>query len=170
MSMLPDKSALTPEEIEQLQQYLFFIIDGETYGIGIRYVKDIIQIPQQPITPVPFLTDYIRGVINLRGSIVPVIDVRMRFGRSEQEYHERTCVIVVELEDAAVGMVVDSVREVLTLPPESLSRPLKSAGMSENRYVTAIASLDEGKDIVLLLDISRLFYDREMGTDSVGTL
>lgn len=152
---------------EMLEQYLTFATDGEEYGIEIRYVKDIIQIPEQPITPMPFLADYIRGIINLRGTIVPVVDIRMRFSRPPHEYNERTCIIVVELDEIQIGMIVDAVREVLTIPAGSLAKPPQMSRAGENKYVNSIASLNDDQEIVLLVDIHKLFYDGEILPDAV---
>jgi purine-binding chemotaxis protein CheW len=151
-----------------LEQYLTFIIGGEEYGVAIRYVKDINPIQSKDITPVPFLADYIKGIINQRGTIVPVIDVCLRFGRPPESYHERTCVIVVELDDISIGMVVDSVKEVLTIPAERMTKPPRMSAMSENKYVKNIASLGEGQGVALLLDIHKLFYDGELLPDVVS--
>ncbi|MDP4095008.1 MAG: chemotaxis protein CheW, partial [Bacillota bacterium] len=90
-------NAFDQEEDTQKDKYLTFVVGSETYGIEIRHVTEIIGI--QPITEVPELPEYIRGIINLRGKIIPVMDVRMRFKKSFKEYNDRTCVIVVDIED-----------------------------------------------------------------------
>ncbi len=158
-------TALTIQD-ESLEQYLTFVSGGAEYGVDIKHVIDINPIQATSITPVPGLSAYIKGIINQRGTIVPVIDVNMRFGKPPEEYHERTCVIVVELDDISIGMVIDAVKEVLTVPVNSLTKPPHMGAMSENKYVSSIASLGEGQGVVLLLDIHKLFYDGELLPDS----
>ncbi len=150
-----------------LEQYLTFSCGGNELGIDISFVKDIIPIPAQAITPVPWLPDFIKGIINQRGTIVPVIDVNMRFGRAPEPYHERTCVIVVSVDEVSIGMIVDSVREVLTISAEALAKPPRMGAMNENKYVSSIAELG-GESVVLLLDIHKLVYDGELPTDSAN--
>jgi purine-binding chemotaxis protein CheW len=154
-------SAITMQD-ESLEQYLTFTSGGVEYGVDIRHVKDINPIQAQTIAPVPWLSNYIKGIINQRGTIVPVIDVNLRFGKPAEDYHERTCVIVVELDDISIGMVIDAVKEVLTIPVSSLTKPPSMGAMSENKYVSSIASLGKDMGVVLLLDIHKLFYDGEL--------
>ena len=140
-------------------EHLTFTISGEDYGLEINYIKDIIQM--QEITRVPGVAPYIIGITNLRGSIVPVVDVRIRFGKEPQAYHERTCIVVIELDEMQIGMVVDAVQEVIHIPDSVVTQPPKMSAASENRYVRSIGNLDE-KKIILLLDIQRLFYDGDV--------
>ncbi|NLM79860.1 MAG: purine-binding chemotaxis protein CheW, partial [Clostridiales bacterium] len=95
-------------------RYLTFSLDSECYGIEIKYVTEIIGI--QPITEVPEMPEYIKGIINLRGRIIPVMDVRLRFKKPFREYDERTCIIVIEIRDIVLGLIIDRVSEVLTIP------------------------------------------------------
>lgn len=95
-------------------KYLTFFIDNEKYGIDICYVLEIISVPA--ISWIPHTPDSLKGIINLRGSIIPVIDVRIRFKKEEVEYNEFTCIIVIQYEDYTVGLIVDDVDEVLLIP------------------------------------------------------
>ena len=143
-----------------LDKYLTFSSSGDEYGLKIGNVKDIIPLPSQAITPVPGTMGYTKGIINLRGTIIPTIDIRLRFNREEGNYNERTCIIVVEVDDMLVGMIVDEVREVRTIPEEILARPPHLGSAGENHYVSEIATVDdEGKKVVFLLDIKKLFCE-----------
>lgn len=151
-------SSIILEEDTQKGRYLTFSLGADSYGIEIRYVTEIIKI--QPITEIPELPDYIRGVINLRGRIIPVVDVRMRFRKEPKEYNDRTCVIVVDVFNVLVGLIVDSVAEVLTIPDEDLVEPPMHTG--SNRYIKMIGKT--GNEVKLLLDCEKLLTDEELET------
>lgn len=111
---------------ESLNKYLIFSVGEESYGIRITYITEVIEIEE--ITKVPDLPGYVKGIINLRGKIIPVTDVRLRFGKEEKEYDERTCIIVVDIDGVSFGLIVDGVREVVSMsaaeiaPPPSMGR------------------------------------------------
>lgn len=88
-------------------RYLIFTLDKETYGVEIKYVTEIIGI--QTITEIPELPEYVKGIINLRGKIIPVMDVRLRFKKEPKEYNDRTCIIVLDIRDLTIGLIVDRV-------------------------------------------------------------
>ncbi|MFA7502823.1 MAG: chemotaxis protein CheW, partial [Anaerovoracaceae bacterium] len=94
-------------------RYLTFYMDEELYGMDIQHIIEIIGV--QPITVVPEMPEYIRGITNLRGKIIPVMDARLRFKLEERDYDDRTCIIVLETGDVSMGMIVDAVSEVLEL-------------------------------------------------------
>lgn len=144
------------EEDTQKDKYLIFKVDEESYGIGVEVVIEIIGI--QPITQVPELPQYIRGIINLRGKIIPVMDIRMRFKRDIKEYNDRTCVVVIEVKDMSVGLIVDSVSDVLNIPEEEIVAP-PEIQKKNNKYVRAIGKVGTG--MVLLLDCNRLLKDED---------
>ena len=112
------------EEDTLKDKYLIFYVAEEAFAIEIRYVMEIIGL--QPMTSVPELPDYIRGIINLRGTIVPIMDVRLRFKKPFLEYTDRTCVIIVEMNEISMGLVVDRVAEVMTIPEDEIVDPRKS--------------------------------------------
>ena len=153
---IQDKELLEREEDTLKGKYLTFSLGSEYFGIEIKHVIEIIGL--QPITPVPELPDYIKGIINLRGRIIPVMDVRIRFKKPPMEYDDRTCIIVVEVKDISVGLIVDSVSEVLTLPEEDIVPPPELA-KTGNRYIKAIGKV--GDNIKLLLDCDKLLNDDE---------
>lgn len=137
-------------------EVLTFSIDDAIYGIEIKYVKDIIAIEQ--ITIVPKIPSHIKGVINIRGKVVPVISVRKRFGMEEIPYDDRTCIIVLEFYDGnQVGIIVDRVQEVITIRSGDISKTPDSKNVNANRYIKSIINIDSG--IKLLIDCDKLIND-----------
>ena len=118
-------------------EVLFFNIDNSVYGVEIEFVNEIIGIEQ--ITVVPKIPDYIKGVINIRGKVVPVISIRKRFGMEEIPYDDRTCIIVLEFENGTqVGVIVDRVQEVVMVEKSSISKVPDSKNVNANRYIKNI--------------------------------
>ncbi|MBW4841228.1 MAG: chemotaxis protein CheW [Paenibacillaceae bacterium] len=142
-------------------KYLTFLVEREQYGIEIKYVTEIIGI--QPITAVPQMPEYIRGIINLRGTVIPVMDVRIRFGMPPRSYSDRTCVIVVELEDMPIGLIVDSVAEVMSIPAGDIVPPPELRD-GENRFVAGVGK--SGGAMLLLLDCNRFINERHITADT----
>lgn len=140
------------EEDTQKDKFLTFSLGSEVYGLDIRYVTEIIGI--QEITQVPELPEYIRGIINLRGKIIPLMDVRLRFKKPAKPYNDRTCVVVVDMKDVSVGLIVDAVSEVITIVEEDIVAPPDMSGGPSNRYIKGIGKV--GSDVKLLLDTSKL--------------
>ncbi|MDF2592115.1 MAG: cheW4 [Clostridia bacterium] len=149
---------LFEEEDTQKGKYLTFNIGTEFYGIEIKYVTEIIGI--QVITEVPELPEHIRGIINLRGKIIPVMDVRLRFKKPFREYNDRTCVIVVDIKDISVGLIVDSVSEVLNIPEQDIVEPPQINKGFNNRYIKKIGKV--GSDVKLLLNCEKLLTEDEI--------
>lgn len=145
------------EDIEEqaLTQHMFmtFQCGKESFGIEIKYVEEIIQ--YQSITTIPEVDDYIKGLINLRGKIIPVIDMRMRFGLEPLPYTDRTCIIVINVNNIVIGLIIESIAMVVTiddadiLPPPSLSH-----GKEQDKYVYGIGKT--GDKVKLLLDPEKL--------------
>ena len=109
------------EEDTQKDMYMTFKSGNEYFAIGIQCVNEIIGF--QTITEVPETEDYIKGLINLRGKIIPVIDVRLRFKQEPVEYTDRTCIIVIEVKSTVVGLIVEKIADVVTIPQESITPP-----------------------------------------------
>lgn len=149
---------LNVEEDTQKGKYLTFSLDREMYAIEIKYVTEIIGI--QPITEVPDIPSYVKGIINLRGKIIPVMDVRLRFKKQPVSYNDRTCVIVVEMQDISVGLIVDNVSEVLYIPDENIVLPPNMSRAPENQYLKAIGKV--GSEVKLILDCEKLLTDADM--------
>jgi len=139
------------EEDTQKGKFLTFGIGREVYGIEIGVVTEIISI--QRITEVPEVPKYIRGIINLRGKIIPVMDVRLRFKKPFREYNERTCIIVVHIHELSIGLIVDDVAEVIFMEDDQIvAKPdIKSA---QNQYIKNIGKV--GDEIKLILDCEKM--------------
>jgi purine-binding chemotaxis protein CheW len=146
------------DEDTQRGRYLTFILDKETYGIEIRYVTEIIGI--QAITEIPELPEYLKGIINLRGKIIPVMDVRLRFNKEPMEYNDRTCIIVIDINNISIGLIVDRVAEVLTISDQDIVDPPKMGKELSNRYIKSIGKV--GNDVKLLLDCEKLLSEDDL--------
>ena len=143
---------LTNEDIMRGKYLTFQVQDGE-YGIEISYVTEIIGV--QDITSVPHTHRYVKGIINLRGTIVPVIDMRLRFGLEAVPYSDRTCIIVLSMDDVNVGMIVEAVQAVSGIDTENIQPPPKVSGGSRNEFIKSIGL--DGEDIKQLLDVGKVF-------------
>ena len=139
-------------------RFLTFSLGNESYGIEVKYVTEIIGM--QAITEIPELPEYVKGVINLRGKIIPVMDVRLRFKKEPREYNDRTCVIVVDINDISIGLIVDTVSEVITIPEEDIVEPPQMNKELNNRYIKSIGKV--GSDVKLLLDCEKLLTANEI--------
>lgn len=149
------------EVIEDAQKgrFLAFMIGNEAYGIEIKYVTEIIGI--QSITEMPEMPSYVKGIINLRGRIIPLIDVRLRFGKEPRDYDDRTCVIVVGFNGFSYGMIVDSVYEVLSIPDEEMSPLPEVNATTNNKFIKSIGKTSSG--IVLVVDCEKLLSQEDIG-------
>jgi purine-binding chemotaxis protein CheW len=141
-------------------KYLTFALAKEQYGIRIMKIKEIIGL--MPITFVPQTPGHVKGVINLRGKVIPVVDLRLRFGLEEAGYTERTCIIVVEAQGAAgtvpMGIVVDGVSEVLNIRAEEIEEAPAFGGSLSTEYILGMAKSGEG--VKILLDIDRVLNEQ----------
>lgn len=146
------------EEDTQKNRFLTFSLGKESYGIDIKYVIEIIGI--QSITKIPELPEYVKGIINLRGKIIPVLDVRLRFKKEPKEYNDRTCVIVVDIKEISIGLIVDSVAEVITISEEDMVEPPQMNKGLNNRYIRKIGKI--GNEVKLLLDCEKLLTEEEL--------
>lgn len=128
-------------------KYLTFWIDGQFFGIPI---SDVVQIVgMQVVTEIPEFPQYAKGIIDLRGTIITVIDVRLRIGKLEVPYNERTCIIVTHMEERNIGFIVDEVDSVLLLNEEEIAPPPQLSD-NVNKYITGVGKLEN--KIVLLMD------------------
>ena len=162
-----DQSQTAPDERDaDKSMYMTFKSGNEFYGLKIEYVSEIIQF--QAITPIPETEDYIRGLINLRGKVIPVIDVRLRFKQKPFEYNDRTCIIVLNVKSMLVGLIVEKIAEVVDieesniLPPPTLGRVEKA----QSKYVYGIGKV--GDSVKLLLDPDRLLKDEDLSSLDQG--
>ena len=145
-------------------KYLTFTLAGEEYGIGILKIKEIIGM--LPITSVPQTPDFVKGVINLRGKVIPVIDLRLRFGMGKIDYTERTCIIVVEIDaqtgTVLIGIVVDSVSEVLNIKGEDIVDTPTFGAKLNTEYILGMAKMEGG--VKILLDINQVLSSEEVAS------
>ncbi|MBS0347125.1 MAG: chemotaxis protein CheW [Proteobacteria bacterium] len=151
------------------EQYLTFNLRGELFAIGILSIREIIEYAQ--LTQVPMMPPYIRGVINLRGSVVPVVDLLARFGQGLTEPKRRTCVVIVEVdgEDGIqqLGVLVDAVNEVLEIPATDVEPPPSFGVHIRNEFIRGMGKI--GERFVILLDVARSFaVDELAGLASVA--
>ncbi|ETR71348.1 MAG: Chemotaxis protein cheW [Candidatus Magnetoglobus multicellularis str. Araruama] len=136
-------------------KYLTFSLEDEEYGIAIIKIKEITQMLN--ITPVPHTPHYVKGVVNLRGKVIPVMDLRIRFNMPEIEYSDRTCIIVVEIyadeELIQVGNVVDSVNEVLNVTEENIDEPPTFGTKVDTEFILGLANIEGNVKILLDIDM-----------------
>jgi len=144
-------------------RYLTFNLKDEVYGIEILTVKELMGITK--ITPLPQTPDFIKGVINLRGMIVPVVDLRLKFGMSAGEYNKRTSVVVAEVlfenQKILMGIVVDAIQEVIAIAEDKISRVAYVRSKIRAEYIKGVANTEEG--MIILLDVSRILNDDDLG-------
>lgn len=141
------------------QEFLTFVLGDETYGLDIMTVKEIRG--YESATKIANAPSYIKGVINLRGDIVPIIDLRIKFGIGEATYNEWTIVIMLNVKDRIVGIVVDSVSDVMNFDAQDI-RPAPEFGVAfDSRYLHGLASMDE--QMIIIVDIEELISSDELG-------
>jgi len=143
-------------------KYLTFALAGEEYGISILKIKEIIGM--MPITTIPQTPEFVKGVINLRGKVIPVVDLRLRFGMERIDYTERTCIVVVEISGGSgtvmIGIVVDSVSEVLNIKGGEIEETPTFGTKLETDYILGMAKVQGG--VKILLDIDRVLSRDEV--------
>ncbi len=154
------KDGVFAEEIEDTlkDMYLSFRLGDEDYCLEIRHVTEIVGI--QKVTEVPDMPHYVKGVVNLRGQVIPVIDMRLRFNMPGREYDERTCIVVINLRGGQVGLVVDTVNEVRSIEETNVSPPPKSGGASSAQYIRGLGKV--GEEVKIILDANKLLFEDEM--------
>ena len=147
---------------KQRNKYVTFKSGNEYFGLKIEYVNEIIV--YQEITEIPESDDYIKGLINLRGKIIPVIDVRVRFKQEQLEYTDRTCIIIVNVNDIVVGLIVEKIAEVVEIKEEDILPPpsivIGGDEKVQNKYVYAIGKV--GDSVKLLVDPDRILKDEDI--------
>jgi len=153
---------MSSEALDQTQQYLTFRLGAETFAVDVQQVREILD--QTKVTRVPQMPDYMLGVINLRGSVVPVIDLRQKFGLSAAEISRDTCIVVLEIdydgESTIVGAMADAVSEVLDLNPEDIEPPPRLGSRLKTEFIRGMGK--KGEQFLILLDIDRIFSSEEL--------
>jgi len=162
MSRADDDDGEEGLQIEDL--YLIFRLGQEEYGISIGDVTEIVG--RQNITQVPNMPEYVRGVINLRGQVIPVIDVRIRFGLAFREYDDRTCSIVISVNGVQFGLMVDEVEEVISIDRTRIASPPMA---QSNRFIRGIGQADGNGRVKLLLAVEPLLRDNPPDTEAAAS-
>ena len=145
------------EEIQE-NQFLTFGLASETYGINILCVREIIRMVN--IISIPETYEFIKGIINLRGNIIPVMDMRLKFHLNEKEYDDRTCIIVVNMKGLEMGLIVDTVAEVTEIPEGQIEFVPKMNNSIHKKYISGIGKV--GNEVKILLDLDSLLFDEEI--------
>jgi purine-binding chemotaxis protein CheW len=148
----------TVQTIEKDLQIVGFRIGRETFGVPIAAVREIVRVPV--ITSVPNAPDFIEGVINLRGRIIPVVDLRKRFGEPVGTPNKKNRIVVVEIENRSIGLMVNSASEVLKIPPSEIEAPHAVFQEGDLNYITGVGKLN-GR-LVILLDLSKVLQRGEL--------
>jgi purine-binding chemotaxis protein CheW len=147
-----------------VNQYLTFTLEQDDYGLEILRVQEIKG--HSGITPIPNTPPHVKGVMNLRGTVIPVVDLRIKFGMSCKEYDKFTVIIVVTVRDKIVGLVVDAVSDVLDIPSAQVRPAPELGARADTRFIAGMATIAER--LVVLLDIEKLLSDEEMPVVSGG--
>ncbi len=156
--------SVAESEIEEFEEdniedmYLIFGIVNENYAVGIMYVTEVISL--QKILEVPDVPDYIKGVINLRGNVIPIMDLRQRFGLEALEYSDRTVIIVLETNDIKTGLVVDCVKDVLEIDPKEIDPPPNRNDVDDQQVVLGMGK--HGDSISIMLDVKKLLFSKDV--------
>ncbi len=148
-----DKKLSTENKV--LGKVMTFYIGEQVYGVEIENVVEIIEVP--PITKIPHVPNYVKGIINVRSKVVPVIDIRLRFGKEEIPYNSRTCTIIVCIEDITVGIIVDRVADVEDIHSGDISATPESRAVNTNDFIQYM--IRSGDDVKMILDVEKLLGD-----------
>jgi purine-binding chemotaxis protein CheW len=150
------------EEPGEIRQFLTFQLAGETFAVGILRIREILEYIK--LTTVPLMPPFIRGVMNLRGAVVPVIDLSLRFARDETVVNRRTCIVIIEMEHAEqcqlIGVLVDTVHEVLAIPDSEIEPPPQFGSKIRVDFIEGMAKVDN--HFVVLLNVDKVLSLEEM--------
>ncbi|MCK5196947.1 MAG: purine-binding chemotaxis protein CheW [Spirochaetales bacterium] len=142
----------------KFNKYLMFKLGNEEYGIDIKRITAIEELPQ--ITTIPGMPDFVKGVINLRGKVISAVDLRLRFGLEEREYDDRTCIVIVSVDDTTIGLIVDIVSEVHEIEKKDIGPPPSFKNASEKeQYIAGLAKKGEG--VKIILDVEKIISNEE---------
>jgi purine-binding chemotaxis protein CheW len=154
-----DDLFLEADDDVQENKFLMCRLEEEVYGIDIRFVTDILE--RQKITEIPDMPDYVRGVINLRGHVIPVMDLRLRFGMPFHEYDNRTVITVVNIQEMSIGFIVDTATEVKEIPDQNIEpSPSFETRAEKHDFIAGLGKVDD--TIIILLDIDKLVAREEI--------
>ncbi len=142
---------------DPVSQYVTFRLDDETYGINVMQVQEVLRVSE--IAPVPGASPYVLGIINLRGNVVTVIDTRNRFGLSPKEIDDASRIVIIEAEKQVIGILVDSVSEVVDLRSSEIESTPNVGNEESSRYIQGVATQDG--ELLILVDLNKLLTDEE---------
>lgn len=167
LQRIQEKTVQSLEENDiHTEQFVTFKIGKETYGVEVLRVQEIIGMTE--ITVVPNTLVYMKGVINLRGTVVPVVDMRIKFGMPNREYDEFTVIIIVEVDEMLIGMIVDTVSDVLSISRQNLQDTPHFSSNIETDYISSIGHKDE--TMVIVLNVDRILTQEEIGNLKKGKI
>jgi purine-binding chemotaxis protein CheW len=161
----PRRIEMSDAREQSVNQYLSFELSGENYAIPVTHIREVLLVPK--ITRIPRMPDFMRGIINLRGSVVPVLDLRLKFGIGETVVSESTAIIVVEVrlgdleaDMLRLGIFTDSVKKVITLGRDDIEPPPKIGAKINNAFILGMGHVDDG--FLVILDIKEILTDEDM--------
>lgn len=143
--------------LSEVEQLVVFDLAGEQYGVNIQVVQEIIRM--QNITRVPKTHDFVEGIINLRGKVIPVLDLRKRFSLTISEVNAETRIVVIEISGVIIGMIVDAVQEVLRIPQSSIEPPSPIVANIDSDFIKGVGKLEDR--LIIILDVNRIFTSQE---------
>lgn len=146
------------KELESINRFLTFFVDEEQYGIDISKIKEIIA--PIAITHIPKTPEFVKGVINLRGSIIPVVDIRLKFEMQARDMNEETAIIIYEVNNVSIGFIVDKVEDVLTFDDEHISEAPRFGSNIDTSFIESVAEVDN--DVIMLLNLEKIFEPQEL--------
>ena len=158
------ETAVLDRQVEKLDKYLTFALGDEAYGLEIMQVREIIGL--MAITGVPRMPAFVRGVINLRGKVIPVVDLRLKFGMPRIEDTKETCIIVVNIDNLLTGIVVDRVTEVLDISGEKIEETPAFGVNVDTRFIMGLGKV--GDKVIILLDILKVLNTQELASLTAG--
>ena len=165
--MTEHKEARGADQEQSIVQMINFVVAGDEYAVDIKKIREVINFRE--ITQLPKAPDFVKGIINLRGDVIPVIDLREKFGLHHEEYSALTNIIIVEIAKKAIGVVVDSVSHVIRIPESEIAPSPPFVGGLSGKYVSGIAKLEER--LIVVLDMEKILSAEEMieldGFDSI---
>lgn len=148
----------TDSEIKSTSRFLTFFIDEEQYGLDISRIKEIIALMN--ITNIPKTPDFVKGVINLRGSIIPVIDIRLKFGMESKDETLETAIVIYEIDNISIGFIVDRVDDVFSIDNENISDAPDFGTSIDTTFISGIAEIEGG--VIMILDLKNIFDHNEL--------
>jgi purine-binding chemotaxis protein CheW len=145
---------------DHLEKYLTFIVDEEIYGLEILKVREIVAMMH--ISKVPLVPNYVKGVINLRGKVIPVIDIRLKFNMEDIEYDDHTTIIIVDIDDISIGFIVDKTSEVIKIDKSNLMPPPKFGTGIDTSFLKSMAKTSD--NITMIVDLDKIFSSDEINS------